>query len=177
MNKQSMAFGKKDAEKAAEQEYDTMKDRVMNEAKNTFKPEFINRIDEMLVFRPLLKRQMYAIVELMLKRVQTQLTEQEIELKMPDAAKDFLIEKGINLEYGARPLRREIQRRVEDPLAEGLLQGKYNPRDLIEAIVEDDELKLIVRPRFELLSSPAAPEAALTAGGSSESTSGDIANS
>jgi ATP-dependent Clp protease ATP-binding subunit ClpC len=99
------------------------------------------------------------------------LTEQQIELVVPQPAKDFLIEKGFDPQYGARPLRRTIQRLVEDPLAEGLLQGRYHPGDLVEAVVENDELVLQVRSRIEQLPPPAAPEAALSAG--SEGNSGN----
>ena len=78
-----------------------------------------------------------------------------------------MIDKGFDPQYGARPLRRTIQRLVEDPLAEGLLQGKFHPGDLIEASVADDELILQVRNRIEQLAPPATPEAALLAGGES----------
>ena len=81
-----------------------------------------------------------------------------------------MIDKGFDPEYGARPLRRTIQRMVEDPLAEGLLQGKFHPGDLVEAVVVDDDLDLQVRNRIEQLPAPAAPEAAaLSAGGESSS--------
>jgi ATP-dependent Clp protease ATP-binding subunit ClpC len=101
------------------------------------------------------------------------LTEQQIELVVPQTTKDFLIEKGFDPQYGARPLRRTIQRMVEDPLAEGLLQGKFHPGDLIEAIVGDDNLHLRVRNRIEQLAPPAPPEAALSAGGESSSSSSE----
>ena len=116
---------------------------------------------------------MYSIVDLLLNRVRTQLTEQQIELIVPQSSKDFLIEKGFDAQYGARPLRRTIQRMVEDPLAEGLLQGKFHPEDLIEAIVVDDELVLRVRNRIEQLPAPATPEAALSAGGSENGASSE----
>ena len=113
---------------------------------------------------------MYSIIDLLLNRVRTQLTEQRVELVTPQAAKDFLIEKGFDPQYGARPLRRTIQRMVEDPLAEGRLQGKFHPGDLVEAVVVDDDLVLQVRNRIEHLPAPAAPEAALSAGGDSGSS-------
>jgi len=106
---------------------------------------------------------------LLLNRVRVQLTEQQLELIAPQSTKDFLIEKGFDPQYGARPLRRTIQRMVEDPLAEGLLEGKFHAGDLVEAIVVDDDLVLQVRNRIEQLpapSIPVAPEAALSAGGS-----------
>ncbi len=116
---------------------------------------------------------MYSIVELLLKRVRTQLTEQQLELVVPQSAKDFLIEKGFNAEYGARPLRRTIQSMVEDPLAEGLLQGTFHPGDLVEAAVIDNELHLQVRNRIEQLPPPTPPEAALSAGGG-DGSGGDM---
>jgi ATP-dependent Clp protease ATP-binding subunit ClpC len=157
----------RDKVKANKAEYDNMKGKVLGELKNTFKPEFLNRIDEVVVFHSLRMEEMYSIVDLLLNRVRTQLTEQQIELVVPQVSKDFLIEKGFDPQYGARPLRRTIQRMVEDPLAEGLLQGKFHPDDLIEAIVIDDTLVLQVRNRIEQLPPPATPEAALSAGGES----------
>lgn len=97
--------------------------------------------------------------------MRVQLTEQQVELVVPQPVKDFLIDKGFDPQYGARPLRRTIQRMVEDPLAEGLLQGKFHPGDLIEASVVDGDLLLEVRNRIEQLAPPATPEAALSAGG------------
>ena len=140
---------------------------MLGELKNTFKPEFLNRIDEVIVFHSLHMEEMYSIVDLLLNRVRIQLTEQQVELVVPQVAKDFLIDKGFDPQYGARPLRRTIQRMVEDPLAEGLLQGKFHPGDLVEASVVDDDLLLQVRNRIEQLSPPATPEAALSAGGES----------
>jgi len=129
----------------------------------------LNRIDEVIVFHSLRMEEMHSIVDLLLNRVRVQLTEQQIELVVPQSAKDFLIEKGFDPQYGARPLRRTIQRMIEDPLAEGLLQGKFHPGDLVEAVVEDDDLVLQVRSRIEQLPAPAVPEAALPAGGESSS--------
>jgi ATP-dependent Clp protease ATP-binding subunit ClpC len=162
----------KDKARANSYEYESMKGKVLGELKNTFKPEFLNRIDEVIVFHSLRIEEMYSIVELLLKRVRVQLTEQQLELVAPQATKDFLIEKGFDAQYGARPLRRTIQRMVEDPLAEGLLEGKFHPGDLVEAVVIDDELVLQVRNRIEQLpppSLPEPPEAALSAGGDGSS--------
>jgi ATP-dependent Clp protease ATP-binding subunit ClpC len=163
----------KDKARANQNEYESMKGKVLGELKNTFKPEFLNRIDEVIVFHSLRIEEMYSIVDLLLNRVRTQLTEQQIELLVPQNSKDFLIEKGFDAQYGARPLRRAIQRMVEDPLAEGLLQGKFHPGDLVEANVVDDDLVLQVRNRIEQLPAPATPEAALSAGGSESGSSSD----
>ena len=156
----------KDKAKANQSEYEAMKNKVLGELKNTFKPEFLNRIDEVIVFHSLRIEEMYSIVDLLLNRVRAQLTEQQLELVVPQATKDFLIEKGFDPQYGARPLRRTIQRMVEDPLAEGLLEGKFHAGDLVEGIVIDDDLVLQVRNRIEQLPAPSIPpepEAALPA--------------
>ena len=174
LNKEASIGFKQSADKARanQNEYESMKGKVLGELKNTFKPEFLNRIDEVIVFHSLRIEEMYSIVELLLKRVRVQLTEQQLELVVPPATKDFLIDKGFDPQYGARPLRRTIQRMVEDPLAEGLLEGKFHPGDLVEAVVIDDDLVLQVRNRIEQLPSPSLPEppeAALSAGGESSS--------
>jgi ATP-dependent Clp protease ATP-binding subunit ClpC len=167
LNKEaSMGFKQsKDKAKANQADYESMKSKVLGELKNTFKPEFLNRIDEVIVFHSLHMEEMYSIVDLLLNRVRVQLTEQQVELIVPQPVKDFLIDKGFDPQYGARPLRRTIQRMVEDPLAEGLLQGKFHPGDLIEASVVEDDLLLEVRNRIEQLAPPATPEVALSAGG------------
>ena len=165
MNKAaSIGFAQgKDKAKAAQQEYDRMKDKVLGELKNTFKPEFLNRIDAIIVFHSLKQEEVRQIVDLMLARVRTQLTEQQVELIVPDDTKDFLVTKGFDPQFGARPLRRTIQNMVEDPLAEGLLQGKFKPGDVVEALVIDGVLVLEPRRQLEALPPP-PPEAALSAG-------------
>jgi len=157
----------KDRARAAQAEYERMRDKVLGELKNTFKPEFLNRIDATIVFHSLRQEEVRQIVDLMLNRVRTQLTEQQIELVVPDPVKDFLVSKGFDPTFGARPLRRTIQNMVEDPLAEGLLQGKFRPGDIVDAVVINDQLVLEARQRFEQL--PPPPEAALSAGSESES--------
>jgi ATP-dependent Clp protease ATP-binding subunit ClpC len=156
----------KDKAKQAQNEYELMKDKVLGELKNTFKPEFLNRIDAVIVFHSLRQEHVRQIVDLMLARVRTQLTEQQVELIVGDVAKDFLMEKGYDPQYGARPLRRTIQNMVEDPLAEGLLQGRFHPGDIVEAVIRDETLNLEVQERRESLLEqlPPPPEAALSAG-------------
>ncbi len=156
----------KDKEKAFQSEYDTMRDKVLGELKNTFKPEFLNRIDATIVFRSLRREDVRQIVDLLLNRVRTQLTEQQVELLVPETTKDALVDKGYDPEYGARPLRRTIMNLIEDPLAEGLLQGKYRPGDIVEAVVRDGSVELEVHERRDDLLNelPAPAEAALSAG-------------
>ena len=112
--------------------YKAMKDRVMEEAKKVFNPEFLNRIDEILVFHRLTQEQLTEIVVLNVAEVVTRLKEQEITLILSDEAKDFLVRKGSDDEYGARPLRRAVQQYIEDPLSELLLQGAFEPGTRIE---------------------------------------------
>ena len=132
-----------DAEKKVAQDYNQMKDRVMEQLKRTFRPEFLNRIDGIIVFHPLTAEEIRSIVDLELKRIRTQLKEQEITLEITPTAMDLLGERGYDRQYGARPLRRIIQNLIEDPLAEGLLEGRYKPGTQISVEVEDDLLKIV----------------------------------
>jgi ATP-dependent Clp protease ATP-binding subunit ClpC len=102
----------------------------------------------------------------MLARVRVQLTEQQIQLVVPDDAKDFLVTKGYDPQYGARPLRRTIQNLIEDPLAEYLLQGKFQAGDVVHAIARDGTIVLEQGEHPDGLKLPPPPEAALSAGGS-----------
>jgi ATP-dependent Clp protease ATP-binding subunit ClpC len=111
--------------KTREASYQKMKDNLLNELKKTFRPEFLNRLDDTIVFHTLTKEQIRAIVELMLGTVSKQLADKEIKLAVTDAAKDFLGEKGYSEEYGARPLRRIIQNLVEDRLSESVLREEF----------------------------------------------------
>ena len=100
-----------------------MKDKLTGELKNTFRPEFLNRVDEVIVFHALAKNELKQIIEIMLEKVKERLKEYELDLKTTPKVSDFLIEKGYDKVYGARPLRRAIQKFVEDPLAERILKG------------------------------------------------------
>jgi ATP-dependent Clp protease ATP-binding subunit ClpC len=156
----------RDKDKAAQSDYERMKDKVLGELKNTFKPEFLNRIDAIMVFHSLRQEHVRQIVDLLLARVRVQLTEQQIQLVVPDDAKDFLVTKGYDPQYGARPLRRTIQNLIEDPLAEYLLQGKFQPGDVVHAIARDGTIVLEQGEHPDGLKLPPPPEAALSAGGS-----------
>jgi len=126
--------------KSAEQAYERMKDKVLGEMKNLFRPEFLNRIDATVVFRSLTLMEIRKIVDLMLGRVRQALTEQQITLEVTDAAKDHLVEKGFDPKFGARPLRRTIQNLVEDRLAEGLLNGEFKRGTTVVVDSRDGEL-------------------------------------
>jgi ATP-dependent Clp protease ATP-binding subunit ClpC len=135
-----------DAEKAQAREYDKMREKVTGSLKQTFRPEFLNRIDAVIVFHSLTKDQIRQIVDLELVRVQKQLAEQEVTLEVTEAAMDLLGERGYDHTYGARPLRRIIQNLIEDPLAEGILNGRFPSGTVVKVEVEDDLLKLESQP-------------------------------
>jgi ATP-dependent Clp protease ATP-binding subunit ClpC len=131
-----------DADKTKQRDYDLMREKVMAQLKQSFRPEFLNRIDASIVFHSLTAEQIREIVELELRRVRTQLAEQEIHLEVTTEAMDLLAARGYDHTYGARPLRRIIQNLIEDPLAEGLLESRFGANTTILVEVEDDLLKL-----------------------------------
>ncbi|MCA9863244.1 MAG: ATP-dependent Clp protease ATP-binding subunit, partial [Thermomicrobiales bacterium] len=133
---------KEDEDKAKARDYDRMREKVTGELKQTFRPEFLNRIDAVIVFHSLAKDQIRQIVDLELARVRKQLLEQDIELEVTEAAMDLLGERGYDHTYGARPLRRIIQNLIEDPLAEGVLDTRFQAGSTIRVDVEEDLLKL-----------------------------------
>ncbi|MGD0794738.1 MAG: ATP-dependent Clp protease ATP-binding subunit [Dehalococcoidales bacterium] len=133
-----------DEAKTREHSYERMKETLLDKLKKRFKPEFLNRIDDQVVFRSLTKEQIRQIVDLMLVNVGKQLEEKGIHLRVTDAAKDFLGEKGYNEEYGARPLRRIIQSMVEDRLSEDLLRSKFKTGDTVVVDLEGEEI--VVHP-------------------------------
>ena len=133
---------KEEAGKAEQREYDQMREKVMGQLKHTFRPEFLNRIDAVIVFHSLTKEQIRLIVDIELERVRVQLAEQQITLLVTEAAMDLLGERGYDHTYGARPLRRIIQNLIEDPLAEGLLNSRYQQGATVQVDVEEDLLKL-----------------------------------
>jgi len=120
--------------------YEKMKDRVMEELKRSFRPEFLNRIDETIVFQSLSPENVKSIVDLMMKRVSDQLKAKDLEIELTEAAKSLLAEKGYDPTLGARPLRRTIQRLVEDPLSEKLLWKEYAAGQTVIVDVRDGEI-------------------------------------
>jgi ATP-dependent Clp protease ATP-binding subunit ClpC len=131
--------------------YEDMKTRIMGELKKVFRPEFLNRIDEVIVFHKLTKEEITSIVELLLKRIRESLAERELSLNLSDSAADFLVEKGWDPAMGARPLRRAIQRYIEDPLADEVLSQSMPAGSTIEVdkAPEGDEKEVnitIVKP-------------------------------
>ena len=120
--------------------YDDMKNRIMGELKKVFRPEFLNRIDEVIVFHKLSKEQIKEIVELLLRRIRESMAERELQLELSEEAKDLLVDKGWDPAMGARPLRRAIQRYIEDPLADFVLRAQVPPGStvLVEPNTADD---------------------------------------
>ena len=123
---------KSDAAKTDAQQYERMKDKVLTEMKRIFRPEFLNRVDSTLVFHTLGKAHIREIVDLMLKEIDKQVALKGINLDVTPAARDWLGEKGYDPVFGARPLRRVIQERMEDSLSEALLRGEFDPGDTIK---------------------------------------------
>ena len=138
-NQSGFGFGKKSAEST----YEKMKDLLHKEVERHFRPEFLNRIDDVIVFRPLSRENLQTIVEYELTKVFKRIIEHGLKLELTDAAKEFLIEKGYNPEFGARPLRRAIEHYIEDPLSESMLRGEFKGKKLVRIDVQDEEhLKL-----------------------------------
>jgi len=133
---------KTDEVKIREESYDRMKEKLLGELKKAFRPEFLNRIDGVVVFHSLSREHIRSIVDLMLSAVTKQLEEKGIKLEVTDSAKDFLGEKGYDEVFGARPLRRAIQDRVEDKLSEDLLRGNFQFGDTVVVDVEENEIVL-----------------------------------
>jgi len=120
--------------------YEKLKETVTEEMKKAFRPEFLNRIDETIVFSHLSKEEIRQIVDLMLKDLFKRLSERELSVEVSDEVKDFLAKDGYSEAYGARPLRRLIQRKIEDALAEEILSGKYSAGDTIKMLLVDDKI-------------------------------------
>ncbi|MBI4337498.1 MAG: AAA family ATPase, partial [Chloroflexi bacterium] len=133
---------KQDEDKDFQQIYETMKEKVLDEVKRFFRPEFLNRIDATVVFHALSRAHIVEIVDLMLKAVAKQIQEKGMSLEVAPAAKEWLAEHGYDPNFGARPLRRLIQNVVEDPLSEELLGGKFKPGDAVVVDVQDGKIAI-----------------------------------
>jgi len=127
-------------EYAGEKNYTRMKSAVMEVVQQSFRPEFINRIDDIVVFHPLGTKQIRAIVDIQLLYLRKRLTERSMDLTLDDAARDLLGEAGFDPVYGARPLKRAIQQQIENPLAQRILQGEFQPGDRIRIGARDGQL-------------------------------------
>ncbi len=127
------------AENAKQDKYEKLKDTVNEELKKAFRPEFLNRIDDIIVFSHLSKEEIREIVDLMMKDLFKRLSERELSIEVTDEVKDYLAKDGYNEAYGARPLRRLIQKKIEDQLAEEILTNAYQPGDVILLKLEDGD--------------------------------------
>ncbi|HPT59324.1 MAG TPA: ATP-dependent Clp protease ATP-binding subunit [Fervidobacterium sp.] len=126
-----------------EQDFSEMKDKVIDEVKKVFRPEFINRVDEIIVFHKLTKEHIEQIIEILLRDIRARLSEREINLVLSPEAKEFLVNVGYDSVYGARPLKRAIQRYIEDPLAEELLRGDIESESEVLVVPEGEKLTFI----------------------------------
>ncbi len=152
--KRDMSIGfatKKDEAKTQKQAYDTMKEKVLAEMKKTFRPEFINRIDETIVFHQLTEQQLRSIVDLMVKDLKGRLADRKLNIELSDKAKSWLAKEGYDPLYGARPLRRAIERYVENPLSTKLLRGEFSEGDTVMVDLGDDGLNFTARAGAKLL--------------------------
>jgi len=127
-------------EMAGEENYDAMKASIMEVVGSHFRPEFINRIDDVVVFHPLGRAHIRKIVDIQLSYLRARLAERDIRIQLSEDARDKLANAGFDPVYGARPLKRAIQQQVENPLAQEILQGKFKPGDVIDVGVSDDKL-------------------------------------
>ncbi|MCX5749828.1 MAG: ATP-dependent Clp protease ATP-binding subunit [Candidatus Saganbacteria bacterium] len=120
--------------------YDRMKEKILEEMKKDFKPEFLNRIDESIVFHPLSKEDLLQIVDIMMREVNQRIEDKGITVELNEKARQLLAEKGYDSKLGARPLRRVIENNIEEPLAEGLLSGEFTQNSIIKATVKEDKI-------------------------------------
>ena len=140
-NHQVLGFGtNKDKEEEIKDQYDKMKESIMGELKQKFKPEFLNRIDDIIVFHPLEEYHIYEIVKLMTREVIERLKSLNIDLKMSEEAVKLIAQEGMDLEYGARPLKRAIQKELEDTLSEAILKGDIKKGSSVVAEIEDNKI-------------------------------------
>jgi len=123
-----------------EASYEKMRERILDEAKKTFRPEFLNRLDDMIVFRSFTKPDLIQILDLEINKVLERLRHKNLRLELDAKAKDFLVEKGYDPQYGARPMRRSVERFLEDPLAEEILKGNLHEGEPITVTAENDKL-------------------------------------
>ncbi|NMA91530.1 MAG: ATP-dependent Clp protease ATP-binding subunit [Firmicutes bacterium] len=137
LRRQALGFGAGDEESG----YEKMKERILDELKRTFRPEFLNRLDDTIVFHALSEEHITEIVDIMIAELNKRVDDYNLQVVVTEEAKRKLIQEGFDPTYGARPLRRVIQKRLEDGLSEGMLQGKIAPGDIITVTVEKDQFQ------------------------------------
>lgn len=152
--KRDMTIGfaaQKGGAKTRKQAYNSMKEKVLTEMKRTFRPEFLNRIDEIIVFHELTEEQLRSIVDLLAKDLQKRLAEHKIEIELTDKAKEWLVKVGYDPVYGARPLRRAIERYIENPLSTKILRREFSQGDAIIIDLDDEGLTFTAKPTVEVV--------------------------
>ncbi len=169
-NESAFGFQKPDDDAS----YENMKERVQEQIEKVFRPEFLNRVDDIIVFRHLTNDNLAEVIEMELSKVRERLRERGLELVLTDDAKKVLIKKGSNLDFGARPLRRAIENGVEDPLSEELLKGEFQGQDTITVDTKEvgDKKHLVFTGSTTKPAEEPAPVAAAAEGGSGEETPG-----
>jgi ATP-dependent Clp protease ATP-binding subunit ClpC len=144
----SLGFApKRDEAKEAETSYETMRAKLLEQLRKEFRPEFLNRLDGVIVFKALGKDEIKQIVSLELDKVQKRLGEHQVKLEATEAAKNYLADQGYDPEFGARPLRRVIQNKIEDALSDGVLSGKFKIGDTVVIDLIEGNLDFSPRPR------------------------------
>jgi ATP-dependent Clp protease ATP-binding subunit ClpC len=160
----AFGFEKRDAETS----YEKMRDLLKQELENYFRPEFLNRVDEIVVFRKLGHEDLVKIVDLELEKVSKRIVSHGLAMEIDTDAKDFLLEKGTDEKFGARPLRRAIEQHIEDPISESLLRGEFKGKNKL--LVSTHEVGGEKRLRFEAINVPKGEEEELAGAGSAEAT-------
>ena len=144
-DKKSLGFSKENSENQEQKEYESTKKEVMSELRKGFRPEFINRIDEIIVFHKLTEKELNKIVDIMLQQIKKRIAERDIKIEIDKKAKELIIKKGTDAKYGARPLRRAIQNMLEDKLAEEILEGNLKSGDTAKITVKDEKIEIKVK--------------------------------
>ena len=139
-DKKALGFANTEKNKDENKEYEEIKKEVMDEVKRELRPEFINRIDEIIVFHKLNDNEINSIIDIMLKEVENRLKEQKIKIEIDGSVKDLIASKGIDKSYGARPLRRTIQTLLEDKLAEEILDGNIKKNKVAKITAKDGKI-------------------------------------
>lgn len=147
-NQSAFGFQKPDEDAS----YDSMKQRVMDQIERVFRPEFLNRLDDTIIFRHLTNIDLKGVIDFELSKVRQRLLDRGLNLELTDLAKEFLVKRGSNLDYGARPLRRALEQRIEDPLSEELLRGAFENHDtiIVDAIAENEDGKQIATSKVTI---------------------------
>lgn len=142
-----------------EVDYSKMQSKIMEEVKRLFNPEFINRVDEIVVFRSLTREHMNQIIDIVISEMLKKVSDRQIRVDLTESAKDFIAEKGFDPVYGARPLKRVIQKTIEDPIAENILRGKFSDGSQIKVERQGDDLEFVEASRKVIEKSAFKPEA------------------